>query len=161
MTYATNLLWRQASAIYAAASAPLSLSLFLSFCFSFAFYSLLAPCPTLSHFSELSWLASGRRLPPCSPQLFYIIKQIAFPLTSFFICPPLPLSVWLAVWNFVNAPVKYGAYLYMSRKLHNTLRDAAALRFLCIFYVAAETPPRQLSSIFLMTLQCISMQNSA
>lgn len=88
MTYATNLRWRQASAIYAAASAhslPISLSFFL---FLFRFLLLICALPTLSHFSELSWLASGRRLPPCSTQLFYIIKQIAFPLTSFFICPP-------------------------------------------------------------------------
>lgn len=165
MTYATNLLWRQASAIYAAASTSLSLSLALSL-----FPFLLLTC-ALSHLKSLhSTKLTGewKEIAAVLPQLFYIIKQIALPLTSFFICP-LSLSlwfalVWFAVWNFVNAPVKYGAYLYMSRKLHNTLRDAAALRFLRIFYDAAVSPPRQFSSfchVFLMTLQCISMQNSA
>lgn len=168
MTYATNLLWRQASAIYAAASAPLSLSLFLSF-FLFLFRFLLLTC-ALSHLKSLHWTkltGEWKEIAAMLPSTVLHNQANCFPTHIIFYLSPLPLSlslalsVWFAVWNFVNAPVKYGAYLYMSRKLHNTLRDAAALRFLCIFYVAAETPPRQLSSIFLMTLQCISMQNSA
>lgn len=93
MTYATNLLWRQASAIYAAASAhtlPISFSFFL-----FLFRFLLLTC-ALSHLKSLQWTkltGEWKEIAAVLPSTVLHNQANCFPTHIIFYLSPLPLSL--------------------------------------------------------------------
>lgn len=110
MTYATNLLWRQASAIYAAASAPLSLSLFLSF-FLFLFRFLLLTC-ALSHLKTLQWT-----------KLTGEWKEIAAMLPSTVLhnqanCFPTHIIFYLSPFHSLSGSLSETSLMHLSNMAH-------------------------------------------